>query len=241
MSPSSNQRSVKDNHVSEILLEESREEHQNSQASISNIKREEPKPAAPKTENQNTVTEEIKKAQKIKEAIKVRQKRAAEHRDTLIAHIADGISAILIRRMFANRPAIIRYITNQHIGIYVDGSSLVQKKHLSNLVILNRDLEQEFEVKITQAYRETKHIQDSNELHRERFLDEVKNIVNELAERLETELQDTSLKALKRMVNKVERVLLKVEKTERRLSQQNSQPPALGNLIRFSIMERRNM
>ncbi|MDE0120050.1 MAG: hypothetical protein OXM55_08610 [Bdellovibrionales bacterium] len=232
------QRLAKDNYVNDTLLEE---EGKSNQPGINNIRQKNTKLTTTQTtENQNIEAKEIKKARKIQEAIAVRKKIATDQRDQLITHLADGIVAIFIRKMFANRRPVIQSFIGPHIRIYVNEATLAQNKYMSNIVIFNRTIEQEFEMKIVQAYHNTKNEQDS-ELHMRQYLSEVENIVNELAERLKQELQDTSVKAIKRMINKMNRILLKVKRTERKLNQNRNNPPhILDSLIRQSLIERYN-
>ena len=48
-------------------------------------------------------------------------------------------------------------------------------------------------------------------MYRDLLINEIQIIVDELRERLEIELQDTSLKKMRQIIKKIEKILLKVK------------------------------
>ena len=114
-----------------------------------------------------------------------------------------------------------------------------QQRDISYIIMLNKDLEQEFEAKIVQAHDKVLKKPGPIELHTERLIDELENIANELKVRLKDELQDTSVKAMKRMIHKIERNILGAEKVQKTLMELRiSQNYLIGDLIRLSLIDR---
>ena len=99
------------------------------------------------TEDNNIRVTEAKKAKKIQEAILARKQTEAEQRKVLIRNIADGIVAIVIKKVRVNRPVVARYVSDNRIEFYVNRLAIVKRNYLSELTIVNKELEQELEIK----------------------------------------------------------------------------------------------
>ena len=221
------QKITRNNHVNVTLLEENTEINNHDlageirQAEQENAKR----------------AKEAKRVVKIQQAIETRQRITEDQRNQLIAKIADRLTAVLTKKVIINK--MIQYFIYAHVMSHLTMFLQEQQRDISYIIMLNKDLEQEFEAKIVQAHDKVLKKPGPIELHTERLIDELENIANELKVRLKDELQDTSVKAMKRMIHKIERNILGAEKVQKTLMELRiSQNYLIGDLIRLSLIDR---
>ena len=190
------------------------------------------------TEQENAKrAKEAKRAVRIQQAIETRKRITEDQRNQLIAKVADRLTAVLTKKVIINK--MIQHFIYAHVMSHLTMFLQEQKRDVSNIIMLNRDLEREFEMKITQAHDKVIKNPGPIELHTERLIDELENIAGELEIRLKDELQDTSVKAMKRMIHKIENNILGAEKVQKTLIElRTSQNYLIGDLMRLSLIER---